>query len=226
MTGTNLLSVADTSSRGTLHPRHQTLGTAQHSTQGQAGWCWGPPVMLKRCPKCRPCALFCMRADAPCQMLLCCCRRGAPRQPHLVPAARAALQLAPSVPAACLRGLEGFSHCWVLYVFHENTGVSAGRHWLPQRLRSAPWAHAVWTACTQHSAAHPTCLLPTGRAHRVLCAPMAPSCAAPSCACACACTRVLCMQTLPSCCQPAHAQQPAGLQAAAVRSRPWSVCQG
>lgn len=51
-------------------------------------------------------------------------RRGTPRQPHLVPAARAALQLSPSVPAACLRGLEGFSHCWVLYVFHENTDLA------------------------------------------------------------------------------------------------------
>lgn len=49
-------------------------------------------------------------------------RRGTPRQPHLVPDARAALHLASGVPAACLRGLEGFSHCWVLYVFHENTG--------------------------------------------------------------------------------------------------------
>jgi tRNA (Thr-GGU) A37 N-methylase len=51
-------------------------------------------------------------------------RRGTPRQPHLVPDARAALQLVSGVPAACLRGLEGFSHCWVLYVFHENTGAT------------------------------------------------------------------------------------------------------
>jgi len=59
-----------------------------------------------------------------CCTCCCCCpvRRGTPRQPHLVPAARAALQLAPGVPATCLRGLEGFTHCWVLYVFHENTG--------------------------------------------------------------------------------------------------------
>lgn len=61
-------------------------------------------------------------------VLLTLSRRGTPRQPHLVPAARAALRLGPGVPSECLRGLEGFSHCWVLYVFHENTG--AGCHGL------------------------------------------------------------------------------------------------
>jgi tRNA-Thr(GGU) m(6)t(6)A37 methyltransferase TsaA len=50
---------------------------------------------------------------------------GIPRQPGLVPAARATLELLPpyNQPAA-VRGLEGFSHLWLLFVFH---GVPAGR---------------------------------------------------------------------------------------------------
>ena len=50
---------------------------------------------------------------------------GIPRQAGLVPAARATLELLPpySQPAA-VRGLEGFSHLWLIFVFH---GVPAGR---------------------------------------------------------------------------------------------------
>lgn len=50
---------------------------------------------------------------------------GIPRQPGLVSAARATLELLPpyNQPAA-VRGLEGFSHLWLLFVFH---GVPAGR---------------------------------------------------------------------------------------------------
>jgi tRNA-Thr(GGU) m(6)t(6)A37 methyltransferase TsaA len=53
---------------------------------------------------------------------------GIPRQPGLVPAARATLELLPpyNQPAA-VRGLEAFSHLWLLFVFH---GVPAGR-WQP-----------------------------------------------------------------------------------------------
>ena len=53
---------------------------------------------------------------------------GVPRQPGLVPAARATLELLPpyNQPAA-VRGLEGFSHLWLVFVFH---GVPAGR-WQP-----------------------------------------------------------------------------------------------
>ena len=50
---------------------------------------------------------------------------GIPRQPGLVPAARATLELLPpyNQPAA-VRGLEGFSHLWLVFVCH---GVPAGR---------------------------------------------------------------------------------------------------
>ncbi|SEO54957.1 tRNA (N6-threonylcarbamoyladenosine(37)-N6)-methyltransferase TrmO [Aquisalimonas asiatica] len=48
-------------------------------------------------------------------------RFGTPRQPGLVPAATARLELLPPFDAAdVLRGLEGFSHVWILYRFHAN----------------------------------------------------------------------------------------------------------
>ncbi len=53
---------------------------------------------------------------------------GTPRQPQLVSAARSRLVLCPNIPAACLEGLTQYSHCWVLYVFHANTGGCGGLH--------------------------------------------------------------------------------------------------
>ena len=48
---------------------------------------------------------------------------GIPRQSGLVPLARGVLRFADTQPAAvwrdALRGLEGFSHAWVTFVFHE-----------------------------------------------------------------------------------------------------------
>lgn len=44
---------------------------------------------------------------------------GIPRQPGLVPEARATLELLPPFDRdEALRGLEGFSHLWLLFVFH------------------------------------------------------------------------------------------------------------
>lgn len=53
---------------------------------------------------------------------------GIPRQPGLAPAARATLELAPPYhqPVA-VRGLESFSHIWLVFVFH---GIAPGR-WRP-----------------------------------------------------------------------------------------------
>ena len=53
-------------------------------------------------------------------------RRGTPRQGLLVPAARSRLRIDARViqPQASLDGLEGFSHVWLLYEFHENTNAS------------------------------------------------------------------------------------------------------
>ncbi|PIN18229.1 hypothetical protein CDL12_09105 [Handroanthus impetiginosus] len=51
-------------------------------------------------------------------------RNGTPRQPLLVPLAKASLTFDPArVPQASLEGLEGYSHCWIIYVFHLNTDL-------------------------------------------------------------------------------------------------------
>lgn len=50
-------------------------------------------------------------------------RNGTPRQPLLVPSARAKLTLFAHVPSSCLDGLERFSHCWLIFVFNLNTGA-------------------------------------------------------------------------------------------------------
>ncbi|KAL6984975.1 hypothetical protein U1Q18_018356 [Sarracenia purpurea var. burkii] len=49
---------------------------------------------------------------------------GTPRQPLLVPLARAHLLFDPArVPPASLEGLGEYSHCWIIYVFHMNTDL-------------------------------------------------------------------------------------------------------
>ena len=53
---------------------------------------------------------------------------GIPRQPNLVPEARAILELvAPFNQPESVRGLEGFSHIWVIFVFH----ATAAQGWKP-----------------------------------------------------------------------------------------------
>lgn len=45
---------------------------------------------------------------------------GIPRQPGLVPAAKAILEILPPFQKKeCFRGIEGFSHIWILFVFHK-----------------------------------------------------------------------------------------------------------
>ncbi|KAL6771006.1 CGL87 [Auxenochlorella protothecoides x Auxenochlorella symbiontica] len=51
------------------------------------------------------------------------CRNGTPRQPLLVESARASLTLRPGLSPEFLQGLEQYTHCWVLYVFHRNTDL-------------------------------------------------------------------------------------------------------
>lgn len=51
-------------------------------------------------------------------------RNGTPRQPMLVTLARASLVLSSkNVAAEALDGLSHYSHCWLIYVFHENTDL-------------------------------------------------------------------------------------------------------
>jgi len=56
-------------------------------------------------------------------------RNGTPRQPLLVPAARSALTLRPELTSDIFEGLQQYSHCWVMYIFHENTDLQ--RLWQP-----------------------------------------------------------------------------------------------
>ena len=49
-------------------------------------------------------------------------RRGTPRQGTVAPASEAVCVFDPKIcPPASLEELEKFSHCWVIFVFHENT---------------------------------------------------------------------------------------------------------
>ncbi|XP_039131457.1 uncharacterized protein LOC120267848 [Dioscorea cayenensis subsp. rotundata] len=51
-------------------------------------------------------------------------RYGTPRQPLLVPLARACVVFDQvRVPPDALEGLANYSHCWILYVFHLNTNL-------------------------------------------------------------------------------------------------------
>ncbi|CAO2841721.1 unnamed protein product [Amaranthus hypochondriacus] len=51
-------------------------------------------------------------------------RNGTPRQPLLVPLARACLMFDPvRVPLSSLEGLEEYSHVWIIYIFHLNTDL-------------------------------------------------------------------------------------------------------
>ena len=50
---------------------------------------------------------------------------GSPRQPGLVPSARAVIELqSPFDRDEAVRGLEGFSHVWVVFVFHAVLGTT------------------------------------------------------------------------------------------------------
>ncbi|XP_039054873.1 tRNA (adenine(37)-N6)-methyltransferase-like [Hibiscus syriacus] len=55
-------------------------------------------------------------------------RNGSPWQPLLVPLAKACLVLdstrvPPASPIASLEGLEEYSHCWIIYIYHLNTDL-------------------------------------------------------------------------------------------------------
>lgn len=60
---------------------------------------------------------------------------GIPRQPGLVPEARAVLELLPPYNRVeAVRGLEGFSHVWVSFVFHTRLGTPWSPTVRPPRL--------------------------------------------------------------------------------------------
>ena len=49
------------------------------------------------------------------------CRNGTPRQPQLVPGARARIEFDSNIQTCSFEDLNGFSHVWIVYVFHKNT---------------------------------------------------------------------------------------------------------
>ncbi|KAI8855145.1 TsaA-like domain-containing protein, partial [Chytridium lagenaria] len=50
-------------------------------------------------------------------------KRGTPRQGMLVSESRGFIQLHPEIPIDALQGLDGYSHVFVSFVFHENTNL-------------------------------------------------------------------------------------------------------
>ncbi len=62
-------------------------------------------------------------------------RFGTPRQPHLVPSAWGILHLRPELNLSdALGGLDGFSHLWLIFHFHQNTNKNIKTKVHPPRL--------------------------------------------------------------------------------------------
>ena len=64
-------------------------------------------------------------------------RRGAPRQGSLAPDVRASVQLLYEGCSSQLEGLEGYSHVWVIYQFHDDEARSPS-----SSSSDTPWARA------------------------------------------------------------------------------------
>lgn len=54
-------------------------------------------------------------------------RMGTPRQGALVPSSRGCIELVKSVPPEVLDGIDGYSHLWVIFQFHENTSLATSK---------------------------------------------------------------------------------------------------
>jgi tRNA-Thr(GGU) m(6)t(6)A37 methyltransferase TsaA len=65
-------------------------------------------------------------------------RFGTPRQPSLVPSAWGKLRLRPELNLqGAFEGLEGFSHIWLVFVFHENVNKAVRAKIHPPRMNGA-----------------------------------------------------------------------------------------
>ncbi|KAF4706305.1 DEAD (Asp-Glu-Ala-Asp) box polypeptide 52 [Perkinsus olseni] len=52
-------------------------------------------------------------------------RNGTPRQSGIADIAKGVIEIRPAAnPSSCLQGLQGYSHVWVIYVFHLNTNLA------------------------------------------------------------------------------------------------------
>eukprot|EP00535_Pseudo-nitzschia_heimii_P006596 CAMPEP_0197178780 /NCGR_PEP_ID=MMETSP1423-20130617/3959_1 /TAXON_ID=476441 /ORGANISM="Pseudo-nitzschia heimii, Strain UNC1101" /LENGTH=415 /DNA_ID=CAMNT_0042628593 /DNA_START=25 /DNA_END=1272 /DNA_ORIENTATION=- len=54
-------------------------------------------------------------------------RMGTPRQGALVPSSRGCIEFTTSLPPEVLDGIDGYSHLWVIFQFHENTSLATSR---------------------------------------------------------------------------------------------------
>jgi len=54
-------------------------------------------------------------------------RMGTPRQGALVPSSRGCIQFSKSVPPELLDGIDGYSHLWVVFQFHQNTSLATSK---------------------------------------------------------------------------------------------------
>lgn len=79
-------------------------------------------------------------------------RRGTPRQPILVPAARGFVRFNTQIiQAEHFAELSEFSHVWIIFVFHENT--NEGKHDLPAKIRP-PRLHGKKVGCMSTRSPH------------------------------------------------------------------------
>lgn len=60
---------------------------------------------------------------------------GTPRQPGLVAESRGIIHLRDDLNPDAFQGLEGYSHIWALFVFHENQAVREGRETVKTKVR-------------------------------------------------------------------------------------------
>ena len=54
-------------------------------------------------------------------------RMGTPRQGMLVPSSRGFIQFSPTLSPESVDGIDGYSHIWVIFAFHENTSLATSK---------------------------------------------------------------------------------------------------
>ena len=84
-------------------------------------------------------------------------RRGAPRQGALAPDSRAALLVSPSVSMDAFEGITGYSHVFVVFLFHENTNAvkdaAIKQSGSGKADTDRPPSHDPWAAAGRHFSA-------------------------------------------------------------------------
>ena len=82
-------------------------------------------------------------------------RRGTPRQPSLVRAARGRIQFNKhTIQESHFKDLSSFSHIWVLFVFHENTNSNKTNHSSTAAKIKPPRLHGEKVGCLSTRSPH------------------------------------------------------------------------